>query len=210
MKKIIFLDIDGVLNVIGQGSDEFGQKFHKHFEDNLRWVVEETGAEIVISSSWRFIGLNKMREMWKKRNLPGNIIDVTPREIEVVERGTCRFYDDVSRGHEIQQWIDDNGVDCYCIIDDDNDMLLSQMDNFVRTSNNTDHPDCVDMMGYGLTRKCAERVIEILNKNNQPEIKRYCKGCLCDVTKTMFCYCGEFPLTKDSTYTDEDMKNLNI
>ncbi len=55
-----------------------------------------------------------------------------------------------------------------------------------------------------------EDAIKAVSEALQPEIKRYCKGCLCDVTKTMFCYCGEFPLTKDSTYTDEDMKNLNI
>jgi hypothetical protein len=47
--------------------------------------------------------------------------------------------------------------------DDDNDILPSQMRNFVRTANNTDHPDCVDI-GYGLTRKCAEKCIDILNE----------------------------------------------
>ena len=40
--------------------------------------------------------------------------------------------------------------------------------------------------------------------------KRYCKGCLCDVTETMWCYCGEQPLTKESTYTDEDLKRMNV
>ena len=40
--------------------------------------------------------------------------------------------------------------------------------------------------------------------------KRYCKGCLCDVTETMYCYCGEFPLTKESTYTDADLKDMNV
>ena len=69
--KIIFLDIDGVLNVIGQGHDEFGQIFHKHFEDNLRWVIDKTGAKIVISSSWRGSGLNEMQRMWNVRDLPG-------------------------------------------------------------------------------------------------------------------------------------------
>lgn len=42
-------------------------------------------------------------------------------------------------------------------------MLPSQKNNFVRTANNQDHSDCVDI-GYGLTRKCSERVVEILNK----------------------------------------------
>jgi hypothetical protein len=38
--------------------------------------------------------------------------------------------------------------------------------------------------------------------------KRYCKGCLCDVTDTMFCYCGEQVLTLDCTYSDDDIVKL--
>ena len=165
MKKIIFLDIDGVLNVYCQGRDVFGCTFHKHFEDNLRLIIEQTGAKIVISSTWRYSGLKVMQEMWDSRGLAGEVIDITPNEVDVVKRGTCEFYDLVERGHEIQQWIDDNSdIESYVIIDDDNDMLNSQKDNFVLTVNNRDHDDCVDRMGYGLTRKCAEKAIEILNK----------------------------------------------
>jgi len=161
--KVIFLDIDGVLNVYCQGRDEYGCTFHKHFEDNLRWIIEETGAKIVISSTWRRDGLDVMQNLWKHRNLPGEVIDITPTELDVVEYGTCEFYDLVDRGHEIQQWINDHDIVNYVIIDDDNDMLPSQRGNFVRTANNKDHSDCVDI-GYGLTRKCSEKVIEILNK----------------------------------------------
>lgn len=162
MDKILFLDIDGVLNVIGQGNDEYGQIFHKHFEDNLRWIIDQTGAKIVISSTWKMMGLRRLQDMWKDRGLAGEVIDITPCEVDVIERGTCEFYDQVDRGFEIQQWIDDHEVERYCIVDDDNDMLPSQMNNFVRTAYNSDHTDCVDI-GYGLTCKCAERVIEILN-----------------------------------------------
>jgi hypothetical protein len=161
--KVIFLDIDGVLNVYCEGRDEYGCTFHKHFEDNLRWIIEETGAKIVISSTWRRDGLDVMQNLWKHRNLPGEVIDITPTEVDVVEYGTCEFYDLVDRGHEIQQWINDHDIVNYVIIDDDNDMLPSQRGNFVRTANNKDHSDCVDI-GYGLTRKCSEKVIEILNK----------------------------------------------
>ena len=42
-------------------------------------------------------------------------------------------------------------------------MLESQMNNFVQTSENQDHPDCVDI-GYGLTKICAEKVVTILNR----------------------------------------------
>jgi len=61
--KIIFLDIDGVLNVCSMERDEYGSLFHKHFEDNLRWIIDQTDAKIVISSTWRFSGLEIMKEM---------------------------------------------------------------------------------------------------------------------------------------------------
>ena len=103
-----------------------------------------------------------MRQMWLDRNLPGEVIDITPDAPEVVKNGLAEFYDLVDRGHEIKLWLDNNTVDKYCIIDDDNDFLKEQRNNFIRTSNNTDHPDCVDI-GYGLTKICADKVINILN-----------------------------------------------
>lgn len=164
--KVIFLDIDGVLNVIGQGIDEFGQCFHKHFEDNLRWIIEETGAKIVISSTWRMSGLSEMQRMWNHRNLAGEVIGITTTSQQLVNDKKFKYYDEVERGHEIQDWLDKHPeISNYVIIDDDNDMLPSQRKYFVRTSNNKDHVDCVDI-GYGLTRKCAENVIKILNKKS--------------------------------------------
>ena len=151
--KIIFLDIDGVLNVIPQGRDEFGSLFHKHFEDNLKFIIEKTNAKIVISSTWRMSGLDVMQEMWNKRNLAGEIIDVTPMLSQV--------YDRVKRGHEIDFWIKDNPqISNYVIIDDDNDMLEIQKNNFVRTANNYHHEGNIE--GYGLTKECANMVIQIL------------------------------------------------
>ena len=44
-------------------------------------------------------------------------------------------------------------------------MLPNQQERFVRTSNNK-HSDCID--GYGLTKQCAEQVINILNKIKEP------------------------------------------
>lgn len=161
--KVIFLDIDGVLNVISQGHDNHGALFHPHLVDNLRSVIDSTGAKIVVSSTWRTRGLEKMREMWKDRGLPGDIIGVTPDCSQLLDNGTCEFLDLVERGHEIQDWLKEHPeVINYVIFDDDNDMLESQRKRFVRTSNNINHPDCVDD-GYGLTRACAEDAIRILN-----------------------------------------------
>lgn len=162
MDKIIFLDIDGVLNVIPESFDEFGSVFHKEFEENLKWIISETNAKIVISSSWRTSGLEIMKEMWKKRGLAGEIIGRTPTDYELFMKGLCKEDEYVPRGEEIQHYINDNNIKKYCIIDDDDSMLLSQLKYFVKTSDNQDHPDCIDI-GYGLTKKCSEKVIKILN-----------------------------------------------
>lgn len=162
--KIIFLDIDGVLNVYSHDHDEFGSQFHKHFVDNLRSIIEETGAKIVISSTWRYAGLERMKEMWEKRNLPGEVIDVTPDCTYLYNEGLLQLTTRIERGHEVEYWLDENSehVGNYVIIDDDNDFLQHQLGNFVRTANNINHSDCVDI-GYGLTKECAKKAIRILN-----------------------------------------------
>ena len=43
----------------------------------------------------------------------------------------------------------------------------------------------------------------------QPKVRRFCKGCWAEVTKDMFCYCGEFPLNESATYTEEELKKLD-
>ncbi len=147
--KIIFLDIDGVLNVYTQGHDQFGSTFHPHLIENLRSIIEATGAKIVISSSWRSAGLEEMQLMWKLRDYPGEVIDVTP-------------YSDINRGEDIAEWLRTNDCNRYVILDDNDDMMPDQLQYFVQTSLNQDHEDCVDI-GYGLTKKCAEKAIAILN-----------------------------------------------
>ena len=158
--KVIFLDIDGVLNVIGQGHDEFGQIFHQHFIDNLKRIVDETGAKIVISSSWRHSGLQKMLDMWEFRNLPGEVIGVTPDLYRFLDFEGERT---MVRGDEIQAVLNIHPeITHYVILDDDTDMLKHQLGNFVQTSNNINHPDCIDI-GYGLTKECTNKAIRILN-----------------------------------------------
>ncbi|MBR1963265.1 MAG: hypothetical protein IKA19_01010 [Muribaculaceae bacterium] len=89
--KLIFLDIDGVLNT-GQHltklkmdhqpyADHYGPLFDPNATDNLRKIVDATGAKIVITSSWRYIhGLAGLRKMWAERNMPGSIHGITPTD----------------------------------------------------------------------------------------------------------------------------------
>lgn len=163
-KKIIFLDIDGVLNVIPPDYDQFGGIFHDHLVDNLGLIIKETGAQIVISSTWRFDGLERMKQMWHFRNLPGEVIDITPDCHDLVNKGRFEHFEHVDRGHEIDYWLEGRtDIESYVIIDDDNDFLPHQRDSFVRTANNINHTDCIDI-GYGLTKECARKAISILNR----------------------------------------------
>lgn len=157
--KIIFLDIDGILSVNYCGRDKYGSLFHQKFENNLKYIIDETNAKIVISSTWRFSGLKVLQQMWKDRNLAGEVVDITPDCAQI----TDGFMENVERGHEIQQWLSKHQVENYVILDDDQDMLDSQKDHFVLCSGNSDHEDCEDI-GYGLTKICANKAIEILNK----------------------------------------------
>lgn len=173
--KVIFLDIDGVLNLRNRSRDKFGSVFHKAWQDNLTRIVEETDAKIVISSTWRMSGLKVMQDMWKQRKLTGEVIDVT-----VIMRFKESNYS-IPRGCEIDHWLREKGftrinwcdktqleylersqVKNYIILDDDSDMLYSQREHFVRCSRNHSHKQAIE--GYGLTKELADKSIEILNK----------------------------------------------
>ena len=157
--KIIFLDIDGVLNVMNPLRDKYGSLFHKKFVDNLVYIIEKTDAKIVISSTWRSSGLSVMQEMWKSRNLPGEVIDVTKHDYEI---GSILKLDDdtICRGDEIAFWLDSHKeVTDYVIIDDDNDFLANQMAHFVSTSQPNDDEA---IQGFGLTKDCAIDAVTVL------------------------------------------------
>ena len=149
MRKILFLDIDGVLNTDRQQwhcqmnnlapVDKFGYAFDSNAVENLATILEETGAEIVILSSWKFLGLQTLQKMWEDRKLPGTILDITS--------------DGKSKGWEIDEWLMEceSQVNRYAIIDDENDMQTKQQKHFVQTNSQ-----------FGITCKDAERVITIL------------------------------------------------
>lgn len=107
--KILFLDIDGVVN---RGRDQI-RGFNWSDPDcvaMLNRVLRDTNADIVISSSWR-IG-SDLQELAKhftsEFGIKGNFISMTP----VLE---------ASRAEEIHAWITNNNyTGQYAIIDDYN------------------------------------------------------------------------------------------
>ncbi len=165
MSRVLFLDIDGVLNterwhdrcveVRAAYADNFGYDFDPEAVANLKRIVDETGADIVISSSWKFWGLSTMQKLWASRDLPGKVIDVTPNNVSddmLLSIDLDMMMLPAGKGSEIKEWLTANGnPDSYAILDDMDDMLPEQQSHFVQTE-----------PSVGITRADADRVITIL------------------------------------------------
>ena len=144
MRRVIFLDIDGVLNTKwwytqmdrNTPKDKYGYAFDPNAVANLKKILDETGADIVISSSWKCMGLSQLEEMWEERNLPGKIVGITPNSVSD-ELLLNADIDNIElfhiRGTEIREWLRKNSkrVSHYVILDDMDNMLPEQQDHFV-------------------------------------------------------------------------------
>ena len=141
--KIIFLDVDGVITTPPKWLISI-DKIRL-----LKRIVDETGAKIVLSSSWRCdtvsetisrlqrgIDIENEYMTW----LTNSIYDVTPIKN--------------TRGEEIKDWLDSHdNIENYVIIDDDSDMLDEQLFHFVQTN-----------FEDGITDTIAVRAIKVLNR----------------------------------------------
>lgn len=149
--KVIFLDIDGVLN-----SEDLARRRIEHdklwndqknevydfIDENAVKIVtdicQKYDIKLVISSSWRSWTLeDTINDFSQPRYkilhpLIKYIIGVTPRIYIEYEDGSSEH---VERGIEIKDWLEKhNDIETYCIIDDDCDMLQEQTLNFVQTN----------------------------------------------------------------------------
>ncbi len=153
-RPIIFLDFDGVLNteqyqaglaVEGKPTkDAWGPLFDPRAVENLRLILEATDAAIVISSSWRYAhSLGSLRMMWEVRGLPGEILDTLACGATYI-----------SRGEEIECWLDKHERPDYVIIDDLDDFSPAQRPRYIETN-----------PIVGITEADAQKAIEILQKS---------------------------------------------
>lgn len=153
--KIIFLDIDGVLNsetwlrnvpFIPYSTDEWERDINQLDPNAVRLlnqIIRETGASLVLSSTWRIltpiprlVNLLRQRANDVGEQFLGEFIGCTP-----VLSG--------SRGSEISSWMSLVRPDKFVILDDDDDMDGLPL---VQTDFST-----------GLTSAEVDAAIEVLN-----------------------------------------------
>lgn len=141
--KVLFLDIDGVVNCAKTMQRHRGfigiDPFMAFLVGRL---VDRTGCKVVLSSTWR-LDEASCEEVSKQ---VCKFIDVTPRLFNGI-------YAPMERGHEIKDWLDRHPeVTRYAILDDNSDMLKEQLPSFFKTSWET-----------GITEEIAKQVEDHLN-----------------------------------------------
>ncbi len=161
--KVIFLDIDGVLN-----SDEYLDKVKNSDIQGierdidvgkvklLKRAIDETGARVVLSSSWRYTrNARYLKELLANYEIR---VDSTP------------YIQDI-RGLEIKKWLSENqGVEDFIILDDEifdsfDEELIKKL---VKVSNGNGRS-----LGEGLLPKDVDEIIERLGRKKvEEEIER--------------------------------------
>ena len=153
--RILFLDIDGVLvnarSLIERRAKE--KQGEEACVEQLNRITDTTGAVIVVSSSWRFSGLNEMRLILNYWGVTGEVIDITP---DLCRKNSDGIWVSQPRGLEILLWLhqyEEKGgrVDSFVILDDDADM------------DSIGHRHVQTKFEDGLTETDADKAIELLN-----------------------------------------------
>ena len=173
MKKVIFLDIDGVLNSSRTLYESIS------LEDdlilNLKEIVNKTKAKIILSSSWR-LSTEAVATLIDKLDKFGLAISGMTYDgvdldwLEKYEFDATKKYLDTKfdydenrqikithdRGAEIFKWLHDHDDCAYVILDDDIEDIKPYFNEsvIVKTSYKT-----------GLTKEDVKKAIQILNKN---------------------------------------------
>ena len=142
-RRVIFLDIDGVLAPIRRW-DRYGDLDPKCIQV-LNDIVASCGADVVVSSTWRHgKTVSELQQMLDADGFAGCVLDKTPSDIP-----------GAGRGEEIAAWLAEHAVGGYVIIDDHADM------GELRTHLVLTHP------AHGLQPADAPRAITMLMRPGQ-------------------------------------------
>lgn len=156
--NIIFLDIDGVMNMYGASSrtfmKDYGQHIEPHLVNRLNYICENVkDLKIVISSAWK----NDMEDLQKQLEEQGFkywqlIIGKTIHPIKLAYNGLGYQF----RGEQIKEWLDRNKVTKYLVIDDEISDICGEKCNVIPEENvyQTDgnegmlHKDAMNIINY--------------------------------------------------------------
>ena len=112
--KFIFLDIDGVLiefkneESVNHEDFNYDKDWHKEGVDNVNKLVNETGAKVVITSSYRKTkSLKELQDKFDEVGLKFKIHGITSN-------------DKLTRGTEVEDYVKEHNIKHFVVIDDQN------------------------------------------------------------------------------------------
>ncbi len=155
--KIIFLDIDGVLCTTSCYGKGMNNKWSAYMFDQkaviyLNHIINETGAEIILSSDWRHeYTLHEMREIFCHNGVLKGPIGFTPSSKTYLADNL-----EGGRADEIKKWLQDNAWknDINWVAIDDLNMSEFLAPNFAHCPNENE----------GIKRQgIRDKIINILN-----------------------------------------------
>jgi hypothetical protein len=116
--RVIFTDIDGVLN------PHWKSEWSKSSITIYNQLCEEYDLKPVISSTWRENHtMHQLQEIFTKQGIEAQIYDYTP------------IISGADRGEEIKEWLSENPVDDWVIIDDITRNIEPHIGNVVKVRN---------------------------------------------------------------------------
>jgi len=152
--KIVFVDVDGVLNCI-----DSEDRFHGFIGIDycavklLKEIIEATGAEIVLISSWK--------SRWYKdhKNCQDNLANyldqrLAEENLKILDKTEGSSFD---RGHGIIDWLSEHPTDSWIVLDDeifDDYEECGILPHLVKTS----------FYDGGIKEKHVETAIQMLNR----------------------------------------------
>lgn len=120
--------------------------------DLLNEVIEQTGCEVVLSSTWRLGQPFKTVERYlKKKGFVGTICDATPH------------FPDKSRGEEIEDWLEGHPkTTSFAIVDDRLDM--AHLHTFLVRTYWAHRPETYPKGPLGMSQKTVKELVRILGR----------------------------------------------
>ena len=179
--KVIFLDVEGVLNT--RETYERAYRMHGHSTmidlemdmyrlGYLKQIIDETNAKIVLSSSFRYF-FNKENDKVFPTSLKGrNLYDKFKRcDLDIYDTTPITMD---SREEQIKEWLSNReDIESFVIIDDDSTNFYELYDNLIQTS--TMKRNYLSSFMKESTGLCERHIAEAIDKINKKTkvLKRY-------------------------------------
>lgn len=158
-QKVIFLDIDGVLNIVDYPRPK--EVIVDAFVRNLSLIVENTGAEVVLTSSWRYGFYNYARSGFDGSDKDMEILFsyLDKYKIKIAGMTPLYFNGAYGRPFEIRSWLCPRPeVSQFVILDDETFWAWNWLEPHLICTEGEERGT-----GRGLSEEDAYKAIKILN-----------------------------------------------